>query len=375
MALMQMKPKGCSTGAGSLQRHAAAAPSRHPAPVLHSSSRPPLAVTPAVATPERQQLHRTSTEPKLDRVFMAAASSQGAKHSMEDCSCLADLHPAHGVLSSSVSRRGVSVSQQHIAVAAVFDGHAGRQTALAAAEHLPHLMHQGLTGRQRSSTACEDGPSVVVQEPLQPCCALPAAMRSFDTWWAGRRGRDRSGSTAVVGLVHGQELTVGNLGDSVALLARGGGCRRLTVGHRADNAVEMLRVLDAGGELEYDCCGTLRLYRPSDVGRRNGCMFTRSLGDFNFKQPRPLLLCEPHVVQQQLSPLDSFVLLASDGVTDALADDDVMAVAMRALERARNHTSDAQQLAQAAADEVTAAALRGESGDNITAVAVLLDWS
>jgi hypothetical protein len=37
-------------------------------------------------------------------------------------------------------------------------------------------------------------------------------MHSFDTWWFGRRGRDRSGSTAVVGLVHGQELTVGNLG-------------------------------------------------------------------------------------------------------------------------------------------------------------------
>ena len=101
----------------------------------------------------------------------------------------------------------------------------------------------------------------------------------------------------------------------------------------------------------------------------------RSLGDFNFKQPRPLLLCEPHVVHQELTPSDSLLLLASDGVTDALWDDDVIDVAMRALEQARNRTSDGQWLAQAAADEVTAAALRGNSGDNITAVAVLLDWS
>ena len=52
-----------------------------------------------------------------------------------------------------------------------------------------------------------------VEEPLQPGSSLSASMRSFDTWWAGMRGRDRSGSTAVVGLVHGQELTVGNLGE------------------------------------------------------------------------------------------------------------------------------------------------------------------
>jgi hypothetical protein len=195
-------------------------------------------------------------------------------------------------------------------------------------------------------------------------------------------------------------------GDSVALLARGGACQRLTVDHRADNAAEMLRVLNAGGELEYDDCGTLRLYRPTDAERKNGCMFTRcafvaawcgrvlaeqlsctwqhcmlfavacvrneecqkpgmrisasectficecicrmhlaledhvpcllccrSLGDFNFKQPRPLLLCEPHVVHQQLAPSDSLLLLASDGVTDSLGDNDVMCIAMRALEQ------------------------------------------
>jgi serine/threonine protein phosphatase PrpC len=73
---------------------------------------------------------------------------------MEDCNCLAALHPEHGVL-SSIPSRGISVSQQHVAVAAVFDGHVGVQTALTAAEHLPHLLHQGLTGRQGSSTASE----------------------------------------------------------------------------------------------------------------------------------------------------------------------------------------------------------------------------
>lgn len=61
--------------------------------------------------------------------------------------------------------------------------------------------------------ACADGPLVQEQSPLGPHNALCASMRSFDNWWLSRRGRDRSGSTAVVGLVQGQDLTVGNLGE------------------------------------------------------------------------------------------------------------------------------------------------------------------
>lgn len=43
--------------------------------------------------------------------------------------------------------------------------------------------------------------------------------------------------------------------------------------------------------------------------------------------------------------------------------------------QARHRTDDGQQLAQAAATEVMCAALRSHSGDNVTAVAMLLDWS
>lgn len=92
--------------------------------------------------------------PPLPRPLLLLLQSQGPKQTMEDCNCLAALHPQHGVLSSLPSQ-GVCISQQHVAVAAVFDGHAGCQTAATAAEHLPHLLHQGLSGRQGSSAACE----------------------------------------------------------------------------------------------------------------------------------------------------------------------------------------------------------------------------
>lgn len=43
--------------------------------------------------------------------------------------------------------------------------------------------------------------------------------------------------------------------------------------------------------------------------------------------------------------------------------------------QARNRTDDTQQLAQVAATEVMIAALESNSSDNITTVALLLDWS
>lgn len=68
----------------------------------------------------------------------------------------------------------------------------------------------------------------------------------------------------------------------------------------------------------------------------------RSLGDFHFKSPVPLLTSEPHVMQQQLSPADKLVLLTSDGVTDVLPDDDVLELALRAVDRVRREGGERQ---------------------------------
>jgi serine/threonine protein phosphatase PrpC len=65
------------------------------------------------------------------------------------------------------------------------------------------------------------------------------------------------------------------------------------------------------------------------------CCCRRSLGDFAFKHPQALLSAEPHVMQQELAPSDKLVVLTSDGVTDVLPDDDMLGVAMRALEQVR----------------------------------------
>jgi hypothetical protein len=66
--------------------------------------------------------------------------------------------------------------------------------------------------------------------------ALASSFLGFDAWWREARcdpgvtetGWDESGSTALVGLLAGDTLTVGNAGDGAALLARGGRAARLS---------------------------------------------------------------------------------------------------------------------------------------------------
>ncbi|KAF6260470.1 phosphatase 2C-like domain-containing protein [Scenedesmus sp. NREL 46B-D3] len=332
---------------------------------------------------------------------MAAAATRGRKAAMEDRHVLAALDPSTGVAHA----QGAVGLQQQVSVGAVFDGHAGYATAAYAAQHIPHLLHAALSGTPNRAEASwhsqlqaetgaailiadvvahpAGGPRVPSRGALNPCSALAGSFRWFDRWWADARcdpsltehGWDDSGSTAVVAMLSGRHLIVANAGDSIALLARGGGSRRLSVEHRLDNAAEAERILEAGGRLvRLQPGASPRVMGTSNQTRFKGSMVTRSLGDFAFKHPQALLSAEPHVAQQELAPSDKLVVLASDGVSDVLPDDDLLGVAMTALEQTRNCTNSGSALAKAAATVIMNAALEAGSHDNITVVAMLLDW-
>eukprot|EP00775_Hariotina_reticulata_P008355 gene8355-8539_t len=250
---------------------------------------------------------------------------------MEDRHVLAALDPKHGVQPV----QGAVGLQQQVSLAGVFDGHAGHATAAYAAKHIPHLLHSALSGRSASV----------------------------------------AGSTAVVGMVSGQQLVVANAGDSVALLAHGGAAQRLTVEHRLHNEAEAERVVEAGGRLVAFKPGAApRIMGNSTQTRFKGSMVTRSLGDFAFKHPQPLISAEPAVCSQLLQPCDKLVVLTSDGVTDVLPDDDMLEIGCRALEQARDCTNNGCALAKAAAAAIMNKALEHGSTDNITVVTMLLDW-
>lgn len=57
----------------------------------------------------------------------------------------------------------------------------------------------------------------------------------------------------------------------------------------------------------------------------------RSLGDFAFKSPQPLISAQPFVNTHLLQPTDKLVLLTCDGVTDVLPDDDMLDIGLSAI--------------------------------------------
>ncbi|KAI8464907.1 MAG: phosphatase 2C-like domain-containing protein [Monoraphidium minutum] len=295
-------------------------------------------------------------------VLMAAASSQGGKPGVH-------------------APRGAVLASQHVASLGVFDGHQGPLTAAYAAQHMPELLHSALAGHMHAS----------LSQPAHSCpagmseAAVESSFLAFDRWWRDARcdpaltetGWDESGATALVSLVAGDMLTVGNAGDGVALLARGGRAMLLSQEHRAsNNASEIDRVIAAGGRVfRRTPDGPVRVSAPSGIARYRGSMVTRSLGDYAFKHPAAVISPEPALASVVLTPADSLLLVATDGVTDVLQYDDAVAIALLALQQALDQTGDGGKAARAAAAAVATAALERGSCDNVTAAVMVFDWT
>merc|ERR1719326_2193157 len=131
-----------------------------------------------------------------------------------------------------------------------------------------------------------------------------------------RRGINSSGCTACVCLLqeerHGRVIYTAHLGDSRAVMARGGQATRLTsmTDHKATDPLEAKRVIEAGGHIEND--------------RVNGMLaMTRALGDFILKMPvlpNDVVSNVPDVTSTDLTAQDTFVIIACDGLWDVASD-------------------------------------------------------
>lgn len=182
---------------------------------------------------------------------------------------------------------------------AVLDGHGGARAALFGARHLPGHVLEAL------------GPAP--GEPEGVCQALRRAFLSADTrlrslWPRGEPG----GSTAVALLVSPRFLYLAHCGDSRAVLSRAGAVAFSTEDHRPLRPRERERIHDAGGTI---CRRRLE----------GSLAVSRALGDFAYKEApgRPpelqLVSAEPEVTALARRAEDEFMLLASDGVWDAMS--------------------------------------------------------
>ncbi|XP_024388376.1 probable protein phosphatase 2C 5 isoform X2 [Physcomitrium patens] len=186
----------------------------------------------------------------------------------------------------------------------VFDGHNGAAAAT--------YSKQNLLNNVMSCTP----PNLTREEWL---AFLPRAMVAgfvkTDKDWQ-KLGKT-SGTTATLVIVDGWTITVACVGDSRCVLDAQGVATPLTIDHRFDdNIEEQERIRASGGEI-----GRIKISNGEiEVGPLRvwpgGLCLSRSIGDIDVGD---YIVAVPHVKQIKLSPAGGRLIIASDGVWDAVS--------------------------------------------------------
>ncbi|XP_028767541.1 probable protein phosphatase 2C 65 [Neltuma alba] len=147
-----------------------------------------------------------------------------------------------------------------------------------------------------------------------------------------------SGSTAVTVIKQGDQLIIGNLGDSRAVLCTRGARDQLipvqlTVDLKPDIPSEAERIRSCEGRIfaEEEEPDVYRMWMPDEDCP--GLAMSRAFGDFCLKDYG--LISAPDVFYRRLTKQDEFVVLATDGVWDALTNDEVIEIVASAPRRSR----------------------------------------
>ncbi|KAL6845890.1 hypothetical protein ACP4OV_024465 [Aristida adscensionis] len=156
----------------------------------------------------------------------------------------------------------------------------------------------------------------------------------------------QGGSTAVTAiLVNGRKLWVANVGDSRAVLLKGGEAIQMSTDH--DPNVERSVIENRGGFVSN---------MPGDVPRVCGQLaVSRAFGDRNLKS---LLRSEPDIKVEDIDYTAELLVLASDGLWKVMNNQEVVDLAKRYKDP------------HAAAKQLTAEALKRESKDDISCIVV-----
>lgn len=190
-------------------------------------------------------------------------------------------------------------------VFAIFDGHNGMSAAVFAKENLLKnvlsIIPEGATREQWLQALPQ---------------ALVAGFVKTDSDF--QQKGETSGTTATFVVIDGWTVTVASVGDSRCILdTQGGVVSLLTVDHRLEeNEEERQRVTASGGEVGR------QLYLGNEYGPLRcwpgGLCLSRSIGDTDVGE---YIVPVPHVKQVKLSSAGGRLIIASDGIWDALSND------------------------------------------------------
>lgn len=211
----------------------------------------------------------------------------------------------------------------------VFDGHGGP----AAASFVKARLFETLLGNQHYLTDMH----MALKEAYE---ATDAAYLTQDN-----ANHKDDGCTAVTGLLIGSKLYIANVGDSRAVMSRGGKAIALSIDHKPNRPEERERIENAGGVVVW--AGTWRVGGVLAV--------SRAFGDRPLKK---YVVPTPEIRTEAITPEDEFVIFASDGLWDVMSNQESINVV--------RDIADAQKAARRLADEAYS---RG-SNDNISCIIV-----
>lgn len=223
----------------------------------------------------------------------------------------------------------------------LYDGHGGRGTV----DYVVKTLHLNL------------------QQQLQrnPSVAFADAFREAYLATDGQLRRQnilRSGSTSVTCVISVTDdgrriLFTANVGDSRAVLCRGGKAIRLTIDHKASLPEEAKRIQEAGGFIGRN-------------KRVNGVLaISRALGDHMLKE-NDVVTAVPYASETELTSEDTFLILACDGLWDVMTDQQAVDMAAVKIREYQSKLVEAKSSASDGKDAGGVAPAVDESDDTPT---------
>ncbi|KAK9050317.1 hypothetical protein SSX86_030713 [Deinandra increscens subsp. villosa] len=221
------------------------------------------------------------------------------------------------------------VDGETIGLFGVFDGHGGARAAEYVKKHLFSNLIKHPKFISDTKAAISDAYSHTDTEFLKS---------------ENNQNRD-AGSTASTAILVGDRLLVANVGDSRAVISRGGKAFAVSRDHKPDQSDERQRIEDAGGFVMW--AGTWRVGGVLAV--------SRAFGDKLLKQ---YVVADPEIQEEKVDHSLEFLILASDGLWDVVSNDEAVAM-----------VKPIESPEEASKKLVEEASQRG-SADNITALVV-----
>lgn len=273
--------------------------------------------------------------------------TQGKRDAMEDAHYLQCFAPGELIPGRNLSF-----------MAGIFDGHGGRNCADFIQKELPLQIIKELS----------DFNTVTDQQIIASALSLAFQKTDLMLLAQAKKKKWNDGSCAAIALILDNILYAANVGDSRIVLGhKDGSHKELSQDHKPNLTLEKKRILQAGGYVSYFMNDVPRVYEILAV--------SRAFGDRRFKMPSvkkyltrkatdDFVIATPDIKMHTLSSNDAFIIIACDGVWDALSSEQATKIVTKVLQETNNPDAAAKKLGEMA--------LKRGSTDNVSVVVYTL---